>query len=358
MRASVRFAERSLVLTSLTAIAAMALLSVTGCGTRGSTPSVASQNSGSTTSSTSSSAPAGTVSLGAQLGMVWNPGDQTLRPIVGVPGSSWLGASLVPAGAYTSGAASAASGAALLTDSLGNLTLLPSSTGQPVTVARGAPARANIVFSPSGNRAAVFAAGSTSALLVSGLPAQPGVTTLHSTSALQAMAVADDGSLLIASPDSAGVSIAEISSGGTRSALASLAGFGGMTFLPASDDVLLADSSRNTLALFHNGISRTIATQAAGLNQPLAVATSADGRWAITINRADGTILRLSLTGAATPAPTVCACRPSELLPLTGNAVFALTPPGASPSWMIDAARSTPATFFIPPTHSTTGNSQ
>ena len=131
-----------------------------------------------------------------------------------------------------------------------------------------------------------------------------------------------------------------------------------MAFLPGSDEVLLADSVKNTLVLLNSGTSKTLATQADGLNQPLAVATSADGQWAITANGADGTLVRVSLTGATSPTRALCACRPSELLPLAGNAAFDLTQPGTSPSWMIDAGRKTPSVFFIPPTHSTTGSSK
>lgn len=358
MCASVRPSERISRIASLAGIAAITLCSITGCGTGSSNPSSTSQGSGASGSSSSNTAPAGNVSRGAQLGMVWSPSDKTLRPIVGVPGSSWLGASVVPAGAYEYAAYSSASGVALLTDSAGNLTLLSSPASQPVTLAQGAPTKASIVFSPSGTRAAVFAAGASSALLVSGLPSQPGVTPLHSTTAIQAMAIGDDGSVLIASPGSAGISVTQISSGGTRSTLASLAGFGGMALLPGSDDVLLADSARNTLVLLHNGTSKTLATQADGLSQPLAVAASADGLWAITANAADGTLVRVSLSGSATTTRALCACRPSELLPLAGNAVFELTQPGTSPSWLIDAGRKTPSVFFIPPAHSTTGSNQ
>ncbi|MGC8550151.1 MAG: YncE family protein [Acidobacteriaceae bacterium] len=330
---------------------------MTGCGTNASNNSATSQGSGS--SSASSNAKAGTISSGASLGLQWSPADQTLRPIVGVPGSSWLGASVVTAGAYTSASYCAASGVALLTDSHGNLSLISSASQSPQVLAQGAPSSAHYAFSPNGQRAAVFAPNSGSALLVTGLLTQPGVSTFTSTSAIAALALSDDGALLIASPGSAGVTITEVSSTGARATVATLAGFGGMAFLPGSDDFLLADSVQNTLVRVHNGTAQTLATHTDGLNQPLAVATSADGQWAVTANSADGVLVRVNLFGVAAPTRALCACSPSELTPLAGNAVFELTEPGKSASWMIDAARNTPSVFFIPPTHSnTTGSSK
>ncbi len=356
MCATRRSASRFQPILPVSVFTAMVFLAITGCGTNVSN-NPAGNGSGSSVSSNTASA--GTVSSGASLGLQWSPVDQTLRPIVGVPGSSWLGASVVTAGVYASASYSAASGAALLTDSHGNLSLILSGSQSPQVLAQGAPANAHIVFSPDGQRAAVFAPNSGSAMLVTGLPGQPGVSNYTSTSAIAALAISDDGALLIASPGSAGVAITEVSSTGAQATVATLAGFGGMTFLPGSDDFLLADSVQNTLVRIHNGTAQTLATHADGLNQPLAVATSADGQWAVTANSADGVLVRVNLSGAAAPAKALCACSPSELTPLAGNADFELTEPGKSASWMIDAARNTPSVFFIPPTQSSmTGSSK
>lgn len=352
MRAIFRFAPSSRLFLLFTNLAAVALFSLAGCG--GNTSTSSGTTSGTTTTGASSSTPAGNVSGGANLGLVWNSTDKTLRPVIGVPGSSWLGASIVAAGAYTSGSYSASSGVALLTDAHGNLSLITPTSQQPAVLAQGAPAGANIVFSPKGQHAAIFAPNANSAMLVSGLTGQPVVSTISGTGAIAAMAISDDGTVLIASPGTTGVSLSEIPSSGVRSNPASLAGFGGMTFLPGSDDFLLADSANNTLVRSHNGNLQTLATHADGLNQPVDVAVSADGQWAVTANSADGTLVRVNLTGTATPLRALCACSPTELLPLAGNAVFQLTQPGTSPSWIIDAGRATPGVFFIPPTTAST----
>lgn len=348
MRAIIRSASRSWLFLTFASFAAIPLLWSTGCGGNAATSSGTSSGMGTT--GTSNSAPAGNVSGGATLGLVWNSADKTLRPVVGVPGSSWLGSSIVPAGAYSTAAYSASSGVALLTDSHGNLSLITPGSQQPVPLAQAVPSTPEIVFSPDGQRAAIFDPNSDSATVVSGLPSQPIVSTITSHGAISALALSDEGAVLVASPGAAGVAITEISSSGALSTPASLAGFGGMTFLPGSNDFLLADSSNNTLVRFHSGSRQTLATHADGLNQPLAVAASADGQWAVTANRADGTLVRVNLTGTATPSRALCACSPTELLPLAGNAVFELTPPGTAPSWLMDADRSTPGIFFVPPT--------
>jgi hypothetical protein len=354
-----RCASRFQSILSAAGFTAMALIAMAGCGTNGSNNPATLQGNGGGSAASSDTAKAGTVSSGASLGLQWSPADKTLRPIVGVPGSSWLGASVVTAGAYDSAAYSSVSGVALLTDGHGNLSLFTPGTSSAQILAQGAPSDAHIVFSPNGQLAAVFAPNSGSALLVTGLPGQPGVSPFTSTSAIAAMAISNDGSLLIASPGSAGVAVTKVSPTGARATVATLAGFGGMTFLPGSDDFLLADSVQNTLVLVHNGTTQTLATHANGLNQPLAVATSADGQWAVTANSADGVLVRVNLSGVAAPTRALCACAPSELTPLAGNAVFQLTESSNSPSWIVDAARAMPSVFFIPPTpSSTTGSSK
>lgn len=348
----------SVSISSFLSIAAVSICLMSGIAGCGTSSSATAPSLGSTSASASSTAPAGKVSGGANLGLLWSPADKTLRPVVGVPGSSWMGASVVPAGAYQMGAYSSASSVALLIDSRGNLSILSSPTFQPVVLAQGIPANSVIAFSPAGTQAALFVPGAASAMLLAGLPAQPSLTVFHATSSISGMAIGDDGTLLVASQGSAGFSIVQVSRGGTSSTVASVAGFGGMAFLPGTDDFLLADSVNNTLARMHNGSLQILATKADGLNQPLAVAASADSQWTVVANQADGSLLRLSLTGATAPARTVCACSPSELTPLAGNAVFALTPPGTAPSWLIDAGRTVPGVFFVPPAQSTTGSSK
>lgn len=290
------------------------------------------------------------VSSGAQLGLIWNPVDSTLRTLGGVPGSTQLGPPLFPAGSYAAGAFSSPSQTALLIDPKGNLQVMVLPSTQPQTVTGNLSPASVIAFAPRGAYAVVFAPGSTSVLVVGGLPLAPVANVVTAASAVQSASISDAGTLLLATGAGSGsVAITSTTASGTRSNLATLGGFGGMSFIAGSEDSLIADSAANTLARYHNAVATTLATHANGLNQPFAVAASMDGHWAVTADQADTVVLRIDLTGATSPAQSTCACTPTQLSALNGNAVFELAAPAATPGWMIEADGPTSRVLFIPP---------
>src|ERR1700677_2749253 len=65
-------------------------------------------------SSTSATVPPTAIPQGPQLGYGWKADDQTLRPFLGILGSSQIGESVVPAAAYVAAGSSAISSLALL----------------------------------------------------------------------------------------------------------------------------------------------------------------------------------------------------------------------------------------------------
>lgn len=297
------------------------------------------------------------VAAGPQLGLVWNASDATLRPLTGVPGAASLGAPVFSPGAYSAAAWSRSSRSTLLIDPKGNLQLLTAGSSQPATLTSGVQSGASIVFAPRGSYAVVFTPGAKSALLVSGLTQQPAASTINAAAPIQAAAVSDQGTVAIASAGGSGaVTVTASSGGGSASTLASAGGFGGMAFLPGSEDLLVADSVANTLSRIHSGSATVLASSKDGLNRPLAVSASADARWAVTANHADGTLVRVDLTGATATSKSSCSCTPSQLTALAGNAVFELDAPGSgsgsgsgtAPGWMIEADDTTPRVLFIP----------
>lgn len=324
--------------TSYAGILCLGLLSA--CGTSSSTSMPAAPGG--------SPASANAVPVGAQLGLAWSAGDTTLRPIIGVPGSAQFGSSILPAGSYVNAAYSARSQLALVIDKSGNLFVLPLSTTQPALLTQGISPNAAISFSPLGGYAVVYAPGAASATLISGLPGQPIAASLQAGSAIQAAAISDAGTALIATGTGTGSTVTVITTGGTKSNVASLSGFGGMTFLPGSEDILVADSTANTLTRLHTGSAQILATARDGLNQPLAVAASLDGHYAVTANRADGTLVRVDLSAATPILRSTCSCAPSTLTPLSGNAVFQLTAAGSAAAWMMEADDVVPRVLFIP----------
>jgi hypothetical protein len=326
-------------------ILCLILLLASGCGT--------TISHSTTTGSGGTSAGSSAVSTGAQLGLVWNSSDSTLRALYGVPGATQLGAALFPAGTYVSGSFSAQSQTALLIDPKGNLDRMTLPSLTPQIIAQQIPTGASIGFSPKGAYAVVYAAGSASLLTLSGLPQQPTLQTVSSPAALLGATMSDDGTLLLATSAGNGhASITSAAPGGARTTLATLQGYGGMAFLPGSQDFVLSDSVANTLALVHNGSPTVLATHASGLNQPFAVAVSQDDRWAVAADHADANLLRIDLTGATPPSQSTCACSPNQLAALYGNAVFELKGPGAGPGWMIEADDPIARVLFIPPVRS------
>jgi hypothetical protein len=268
---------------------------------------------------------------------------------VGVPGSAQFGTSLVPAGSYANAVFSAQSESALMADKKNNLYLLALPSTQPALLTQGIGPGATMLFSPLGGYAVVYSPGASALTVISGLPKQPIATQVQAGAAIQAATISDSGMTLIATGTASGVNIASITASGSPTAIATLGGYGGMSFLPGSEDILLADSSANTLDRLHNGTLQILASAKDGLNQPLAVAASLDSHWAVTANRANGTLVRVDLTAATPTVRASCSCTPSTLLQLTGNAVFELTAPGTAATWMIEADDAVPRVLFIPP---------
>jgi len=333
MISSAQLSQLSGRCATLLALAGMCLMA--GCGA-GSVPGPGSQVISSA------------VSNGPQLGYLWDAADQTLRPVLGTPGSSQFGQSVVAAGLYINGAGSARSGLALLQGADGSLSWMALPNGTPLIVPGASfKGAAQIIFSPSGTDAILFSPGGASVLLVNGLGASAQVQTLSAPTALLSAAVSDMGQVVAVS-GSGPLSVALLT--GNRSSLGSLAGFGGAGFLPGGDDLLLADSGMGVVTLIRRS-STTPASQSftsASIQAPVSVAASLDGRWAVVANGGDPSAVRLDLSGVSAPLRIACACQPALLTPLMGNAVFSLTPLTATPNYVVDASAATPRTVFIP----------
>jgi hypothetical protein len=315
---------------------------VTGCGTSFSTPSPVGPKA----------APG--VPGGALVGYVWSAADGTLRPILGVSGSAQVGQSIVASGVYTSGAASSASSLGLVEDRKGNLYLLELPSSTTTLVGAGFPTPAQIVFSPSGTNAIVYAAGGASVMLISALTAKPQTTVLSMPSGVKLLSaiVSDSGTVLAASQEGS-VAIGVLSATGQLSPVATVAQVGGMSFLPGGDDALIADGRKSTLSLLQN-ISGSGAVQlltAPGINLPVAVASSRDSRWAIVANGGDKNIVRIDLKDGTAPTKFSCSCQATQLSSLAGSAYFRLNELGSGPLWTVDLSGPTPQLLFIPATH-------
>ena len=323
----------------LTALAASAL-PLCGCGGGVVTPNTAG----------SSSSPSA-VQAGPQLGYAWKAQDQTLRPILGVPGSSQTGASVVPAASFVAAASSSPAATALLigTDQQVYRMALPS--GAPAQINLTAPSGARIRFSPSGAAALVYVPGSLSASLVTNLSSTPQVRPISVAAPILEIAVSDPGTVVALLQATAGATLDLLPSAGGQQQLATVNGPGAMVFVGISDDLLAADSVANTLTLIRTVSTAPSVSQlptANLLKSPVAVGTALNGRWAVVANAGEASVVQIDLTGAVAPQRIPCPSQPAVVEQLSGNGVFRFTPIGNTPTWIADITSPNPAMLFIP----------
>jgi hypothetical protein len=320
-------------------------LGLTGCG--GNVISSGGSGSGI------NSAPLA-VKAGPQLGYAWVSSDQSLRPILGIAGSSLFGQSVVPAGTYALGAASVRSSIALLQSADGSLYAMSLPGGSPQRIGSGVfPLATQIVFSPNGQSALLLTPGAPTLTLITSVNSAPATQALTVPAALLSAAVSDSlssGTQVAIVSGTGPYTVAMLT--GAQSPIATLTGFGGLGFLTGTDSLLVADSATSAAAIFRNTATAPAAQAltSTALSDPIAVAASQDGHYALIANgsAAPSTLIRFDLTGGSAPITIACACQPSALDALNGNAVFRLTAAGTSTTWVVDASAATPRTVFIP----------
>lgn len=327
------------VLLSLTAAA--------GCGTTpGNAPSSPAVPPATTTNA---------VASGAILGYAWDQTASGLRPILGVPGAAKFGSLAYGGAAYNNASVCVAKNYALLTSAKGQgfLALLPS--GAPTQIASNLSPTVQIAISPMCSAALLYAPGASSAYMILGLPTSPQVQTLDLSQAgpIVAATLSDSGLVLAVSSKTGGkLAVETIAASGSASQVTSVGQFGGMTFLPRTQNALIADAASNTVWLASNlssGVSvEAIATATEGVAEPTAIAASADGGWVTVANHNGAAVLRLDLSGQTPPAQIACNCTISTLAPLRGNSTFLISRLTTGPVWTFDGDSPSPRIVFIP----------
>ncbi len=322
-------------------IAFASVIGLSGCGNMGR----------STTPPVTMSAMKPTAAI---LGYVWDSRVSGLRPVSGLLGASHLESSIGGSG-FSNGTPCAGKGFALLADPAGVVSMMSLPAGQTSQLAGSIAKNERLVLSPSCSYALVYAPGVSSAFLIGGLPSSPLVQSLNLAAAgsIVGAAVSDKGSLLLAGLNSDGSATVQLqASSGPPQSLKRLRSFGAMAFMPAGDAAVIADSGANTVSLATQLSTSPMITQLAsssdGVLMPLAASASADGHYAFIANGSGGAILRFDLSGASAPMSISCACNPSELIPLFGNATFQLTNPSAGTIFAVEGDARAPRTQFIP----------
>ena len=321
-------------------IASVGLISLCGCGS-------------GVHGAASAGVPASllTVSAGPKLGYAWNETDKTLRPIMGVPGSALFGESVTPAGTYELGVADAGGTFALLLGASQSIYRMPLPSGNPVLIGSQAAEGATIRMSPQGAAALVFVPGSTAGTLLTQLSGTPSGKQVTYGAPILDAAVSDGGNVAVAFKGSAGVSVQVTPLTGQPITMAPIQGFGGMSFIGGTDDLLLADSGANSLTRIKSASTSpsSAALLTSGLlKTPVSVAASRAAHWAVVANGADASVIRVDLSGGSPAQRTVCNCQPSIVTQLSADSAFRLTALKDGPVWIGDASVPAFPVLFIP----------
>jgi len=293
---------------------------------------------------------------GPITGFVFDGSVRALRPILGIPGASTMGAPL-DAGlelAWATVAPRQDSAVAMASD--GSLHLLRLGSGVAEVRCAVCPSTADAaVFSPSGSAVALYSEGRVQ--IVTGLPDAPALgagfevgsrsRATRGPTLAPPLALSDDGAWLLASTrDSVDLFSAN---GGPRQLLAAGA-YALVSFAPGGHDAAVADVRGAALALFHDVAGAATQQPLAapdGIQQAGALAFSADGRRLLLASAAGQSVAVIDL---ASDARTVaaCNCAPTGLAAM-GN-VVRLNEPGNGPLWLLDAmSAGEPRVLFVPP---------
>lgn len=306
---------------------------------------------------------------GPVLGYVFNSVHRTIHPIQGITGAAQVGPALVSEVSFATVAVSpthtfalgveAGSGSAYYVE-------LTPAAAKATTLGSINDGADRIVISPSGTAAIFYDRANREAQVVSGLPGDRkvrGPVALDSVpGVISALAVNDAGdAILIGVSEEEGGSVYLGGPSRDPRSLTNMGRVSSVAFLPDSNDAAVADYDRNEVILLTDvaggGGSTVIGGERDGVMQPAVVAASADGASILVVSSQRGGITRLSTSGGL-PNSLDCDCRPSNLMPLVGNAVFVVTETSASPLLVYDGDRElngqpAPRIWFVPPSEAT-----
>ena len=296
---------------------------------------------------------------GPRLGLVFDEAAGALRPIVGIAGSSTIGDPLPLGIALKRAVVSPSQDYALAlvaNDAHVRLVRVGQSIAQmkPQADARRAPDR--MVVSPSGSAAAFYyynGRGAGRIVVMNGFPAAPQVSarmTLLRVSAPTALAVADDGTVVLAGAGHLVFAVTESAEIPLTSSLGSVAALAFIT----GHDGLIADGANDEIYLVRGAAGAGTVHLLAGPGQeiagPVAVAASADGRTAFVANAKSNAVVILDLAGHAPQKSISCRCQLTGLDRLADGSLFRLNDVSKRPLWLLDASPTRAArVLFVPP---------
>jgi hypothetical protein len=289
---------------------------------------------------------------GPVAGYVFDSAAHSLRPVLGIPGASTVGAPV------NAGYSFSAAYVAPRQDSFFGVAA-DGSTHWFVIVAGAVSENAidgevaspeRIVFSPSGSAAALYTNGA--AQIVTGLPGAPVVSATiplsapdprHPRRVAPALAVSDDGAYLLVA---LGNSIQLASKNGVVRPVIQTGADAVVAFAPGGHDAAVA--ARGNSAMLIRDVpgassQQILAADGPAFNVPVGIAFSTDGKRVFVASASQQSVASFDLAGNR--ADLSCDCTPSELIPM--GAALRLNELSAEPLWLVDSSAS-PRVVFVP----------
>jgi hypothetical protein len=285
------------------------------------------------------------------MGFVYERPAASVRAILGIPGSSFLGdAQTLPTEVknihFAPGQVYALVERGDSTPS-GVINFESAGPG-PLVEIKGALSKADIVsFSPNGTAAAIYSASEGRLQVLAGLPDSPQimweVSRTDLPDDLRLLAINDDARTLLAGTVGSAIYIFR---NGTAEFLYSVADLAAMVFVPESDDMLTVDhgGGRATL-LEHVSTQPSHKLLAEGVDGDVAAAL--DRNTAVILNSGSTTLWQIDLHTLQVQQlqlPSV----PKMLQRLRTSRRYLLSYESGEPAWILDAGDAVPAIQFVP----------
>ncbi len=290
---------------------------------------------------------------GPVAGYVPDAARSSLQPVLGMPGAAVLGDTLRLNGAWSLLGVSPSQEYAMATDRFSGELLLVSTESAAGRSVEGALRGAGSVrMSPNGTSAVLRAGGQVQ--IVNGLPDAPHAQSpvdVSALGALKALAVSDDGSLvLVVAGSGADTALYSINLQGELRWLGALGQDARLSFANRSHSAAIAGMSTNELWILADAAGdfslRRLSGPESGMSGPVGVAFSDDNRRVLAAH--SGGIIRVNLDDAAVAA-VACSCAPTLLARMRGNSTFRLTEVSDQPMWIVEDRTAVPQVWFVPP---------
>ncbi len=290
---------------------------------------------------------------GPVAGYVFDNGAQAVRPVLGIPGASTVGA------AISAGYSFKAAYVAPRQDSFfgvagdGSTHFFAIAAGvvteQAIDGLAALPER--VVFSPSGTAAALYA--NAQVQIVTGLPGSPALagtmalseaTPRRGRHTAPSMAVSDDGAYVLAALNGA-VQLAS-QNGVVRPAIQT-GPDAVMAFAPGGHDAAVA--ARGTGAILIRDVAgsagqQILASDGPSFSATVGIAFSMDGKRVFVASASQQSVAAFDLAGNR--SDFACNCSPVELTPMGTS--LRLNELSSDPLWLVDTGAMGPRVVFVP----------